>query len=215
MKTKPILFNSDMVRALLDGRKGQTRRPINPQPDPQCDKVIFDSLAQNWAVIGGDSNDARDYGLLDTIKCPLGKPGDMLWVREAFCSDWGDDIAYKADDHSGHGARNAGYIKEPKYKPSIHMPRWVSRLTLKISDVRVERVQDITEEDAKSEGVPKLAMDEDRKFYQLKNEGSYRTGFAGVWNHIYSSWDDNPYIWAASFDVIKANVDAALNEEAA
>lgn len=146
---RPILFSAPMVNAILEGRKTMTRRVVKPQPDE--DGLAFD-------LERGQRMDTSER----VYKCPYGKPGDTLWVRETFSgpyvmtgvppSQWVDgllmpDIWYWAD-----GDPKEGDWTIPK--PSIHMPRFASRLTLKITDIRVERLQDISEEDAKAEGVP-------------------------------------------------------------
>lgn len=136
-KERPILFSGPMVRAILDGRKTMTRRVVKPQhefaPSMRTGKACWENS-------------------------PFGEPGDTLWVRETFAL-YGMEAApeherprfYRADDDA-----KPGYATPPDitWKPSIHMPRWASRITLKITDVRVERLQEITEADAKAEGCP-------------------------------------------------------------
>ncbi len=144
MKARPILFSAPMVLALLDGRKTQTRRPIKPQP------IIHDNGSYRWdGCLGGFKGCAgthvEDFPKLASWYCPYGKVGDLIWVRESFRieSSGVQSVYYRADEewHKGAG-----------WKPSIHIPRWASRLTLKITNVRVERLQDISEADAKAEG---------------------------------------------------------------
>ena len=194
---KPIIFNAEMVRAITDGSKTQTRRPCKLKD-----------------INGKSFYEYSDDAMAALVRHnPFGKPGDLLWVREAFCSDWGDDIVYKADDPTGRGAREAGYNKEPKYKPSIHMPRWASRLTLKITDVRVDRVQDITLADAKAEGIPEYGSDitgfSDHEYDNRTTIENYKL----LWNSIYNNWHDNPWVWVISFEVINQNIDKYLEEE--
>lgn len=182
IKERPILFNAPMVRAVLDGRKTQTRR-----------------ICKQAEVEEGD----------ELFSCPYGKPGDRLWVREA----WGiancwltyDEptdpprcIAYRAD----HAARcfDPEYDVNTddwgwdamKWKPSIHMPRWASRITLEITDVRVERLQEISRGDALAEGCP---------FANMSEGPDPRKWYTDLWTEINgaSSWDANPWVWVIEF----------------
>ena len=124
--------------------------------------------------------------------CPYGRPGDLLWVREAFCTRtpakdraW---VEYKADGS-----------KIYTWRPAIHMPRWASRLTLRLTEVRVQRVQEITDADAAAEGVVPTAEDTDQIF------GAYVRAFARAWDAINAKrgygWEANPWIWALSYVV--------------
>lgn len=183
---KPILFSSDMVKALLAGTKTQTRRLVKPQPQISHD-----------------------------IDCPYGKPGDLLWVRETWCPvddsdfDGGEWIDYRATPKY-EASHPAGWENEPdspdalKWRPSIHMPRWASRITLRITDVRVERLQEISEADAIAEGCPAVSL------YSLDCESTPPSHhFRALWESINGkgSWDENPWVWAITFEVIKQNVD--------
>lgn len=141
MKERPILFSGEMVRAILEGRKTQTRRVIKPQPDS----------ARNSVFVKSGFETKHGY----EIKCPYGQPGDRLWVRETW-GLWDTDpkdgperakIFYRATDE------NRRDLRYQRWRPSIHMPRWASRINLEITNIRIERVQDITEEDAKAEGL--------------------------------------------------------------
>lgn len=187
---RPILFRGEMVRALLDGRKTQTRRPAYKNGKP----TIWLKMLRAWA-------DRREL-LPDDIK-----PNDRLYVRETWGGHWDpggeigrkpDRILYRADGHEGLVG----------WGPSIHMPRDVSRLTLIVAEVRKQALQDISEDDARAEGVEKMVMDEDQKFY-LSDQGSYRCGFAGLYCHIHGKgvWDANPEIIALTFAVHQTNID--------
>lgn len=164
MKERPILFNGDMVRAILSGEKTQTRRmvkhiPAVGEPDAWCHKK---DCPETVYIIG----DHRRF-------CPFGEVGDRLWVREAFAkADKGENnIAYRADE----------YADSFRWTPSIHMPREASRITLEIVGVRVERLQDITDAEARAEG--------------FKDVGA----FADCWNSIYKNWHENPWVWVVEF----------------
>ncbi|MBA3921557.1 MAG: hypothetical protein H0X31_07595 [Nostocaceae cyanobacterium] len=174
-KSHPILFSSEMVRAILDGSKTQTRRIVK-LPDNR----------DNW----------KDHALL---KCPYGQVDERLWVRETWCrmSHSHECIGYKADKicKCGHF-----FASEPeRWKPSIHMRREYSRLTLKITDVSIERLQDISDVDAMAEGV-KL-HDNTVTHYQ----GQYVDGFQVLWESIHGtdSWAINPWVYAVSFERLK------------
>jgi hypothetical protein len=163
MKERPIIFTGDSVRAILDGRKTQTRRVIHPQPiNIKIGQSVVPSACGN---------------------CPYGEPGDRLWVREAFDS-------WKCANESML-LLNRGAWKSPMF-----MPRWASRLTLEITEVRVQRLQEMSEEDAQEEG-----------------RGTWGNGcrhryFAGLWDSINAkrghSWESNPWVWAVSFRQVPA-----------
>ena len=180
MKERPILFNGDMVRAILDGRKTQTRRMVKHIPDlGDPDSWCHKSNDKAFAEIVGDY--AR--------YCPFGKVGDRLWVREAFVKpDHGEDnIAYRASE----------YEDTFRWTPSIHMPRWASRITLEITDVRVERLQKIDDRSAGQEG----AM-----YYKYSGPycDSAKMVFKQLWDSIYKNWDENPWVWVVEFKVVKS-----------
>jgi len=186
MKERPILFNTDMVRALLDGRKTQTRRVVKPQP-----YMNHDSRAQG-----------------NTNLCPYGQIGDRLWVREtwayvpktAYAQSTGVHQIINPNNPDMAAVYKAGWERcAPSWKPSIHMQRWASRLTLEVTDVRVERVQDISEEDAKAEGCPVRG-----NIDATKDPIGW---FAWLWDSINAkrgySWDSNPWVWVVAFKLIK------------
>lgn len=199
MKERPILFNSEMVRAILDGRKMQTRRIVKPQPS----NVINDLFI--WK-----DNAAPREELL--AFCPHGKPGDLLWVRETgwerpertpkMMREGADTWEPYYFDVDGYTDLEREQFKEWGFKrrPSIHMPRWASRITLEIVGVRVEQLQDIGEADARAEGV---IIDDHHK-------GGYCTGeylppairaYRDLWESIngHGSWDANPWVWVIEF----------------
>ncbi|MGK4311689.1 hypothetical protein Q1Z72_03810 [Pseudomonas qingdaonensis] len=156
MRERPILFSGPMVRAIIEGRKTVTRRAIKHQPDvPVTDAIPRRDYPHGpatvdwyWRPQHGHLNGVPSSGW--DFKCPYGQPGDRLWVRETFAV-YGDEkfaaIHYRADRPHDVGRKGVGY------KPSIHMPRWACRILLEIADVRVERLQDISEEQARAEGV--------------------------------------------------------------
>jgi len=139
MKIKPILFNTDMVHSLLDGHKSVTRRVVKPQPEGKPYPMPQGSC---WPGYFGTMESARVFA-------PPYRPGDILYVRETWNGDWCDHYIYKAD---GGSAKAAGYGEEPKWHPSIHMPKEAARLFLRVTGVTAKHVQDITDEDARKEG---------------------------------------------------------------
>lgn len=189
VQSRPILFSGPMVRAILDGRKTQTRRIVKPQP---VNRVV-DGLAH--VTIGMDPSedgalwyDADGINPGREMRCPHGRIGDRLWVRETFtvCADC--NIFYKADGKPDPW-------EGVKWKPSIFMPRKASRLTLEITGVRIERLRDISEEDAVAEGV----------VFGTGKAGECRTcakgAFMDLWNSINGTdaWLKNPWVWVVAF----------------
>lgn len=206
MKERPIIFNGDMVRAILEGRKTQTRRVIKPQP-------VFNSMFNEWRTeknrVAYDTGELIFDSFLDG--CPYGQPGDELWVRETWQHCFAQDnvpiektIIYKADCPN--------YDATP-CKPSIHMPRCFSRIQLKITDVRVERVQDIADEDIKAEGIREFTKDGNVMKYGLEGwvwqtmPRTPRDAFKELWDLINAkrgySWDANPWVWAIEFERVE------------
>lgn len=206
IKTTPMIFNSEMVRALLAGNKVQTRRIVKHQP-------FVSDVFPSWVFPATKKEAKEGAGLFYPnakssvlARSPFGKAGDLIAVRETFAmidmggldgANWCE--VYKADQER----------PEPsKWKPSIHMPRWASRLTLKINSVRVERIQDISEEDAKKEGVSFLrdAPDCDETLTEKQL-------FECLWDSVYpESWDKNQWVWVIDFEVIYKNIDRVLEE---
>ncbi len=216
MIERPILFNAEMVRAILDGRKTQTRRVIKPNPDTFC----------GWTGVEGRGYWPADIEG-DPAKCPYGQTDDRLWVREAWApgyQDGGWGTIFRADGYFSLGARKHErgpyfHAKEVgswiRWRPSIHMPRWASRITLEITSVRVQRLQEISEEDAMAEGVEKLGefpCITPWKNYLLKpgqpsamNHSIARASFMSLWDSIngVDAHKVNPWVWAVSFKMVK------------
>lgn len=189
MTDRPILFSAPMVRAILEGRKTQTRRVIKPQPINPVDLNAFKG--------GGAFVDKSISGKDPLIKCPYGKAGDSLWVRETHALfGGGSTVIYAAnwkEDAVSRGMDNIPEEVDWKWTPSIHMPRLASRITLEITSVRVERLQDISEQDALAEGMT---------FPEGMEHGSNPVdAFRGLWQSINGpeSWDANPWVWVIEF----------------
>lgn len=199
MADRPILFSAPMVHALLDSRKTQTRRALNPQP----------AEGARFAGIEPDGSWMFSKGCFYGKIKPRYAPGDRVYVRETWApldalthSDPGvqalaDRGFYRADDGTVEGEIS-------RWRPGIHMPRWASRLTLTVTDVRVQRLQEISAEDAKAEGVTDA---ESTKFTRVSQ-------FKELWDTINSgrddgafAWSANPWICAVSFTVERRNID--------
>lgn len=176
MKERPILFNGDMVRAILEGRKTQTRRLIKVTDSGRVKAI---GSVMNWHLQDANA----------VLACPLGLPGDRLWVRETWA--WNGclccDVHYRASDPDCDTG-------DPYFtwRPSIHMPRWASRISLEITNVRVERLNEITRGDAMEEGCP---------FPNMADGPDPREWFSDLWESINGagSWDANPWVWVIEF----------------
>lgn len=246
MKERPILFSGEMVRAILGGRKTQTRRVVIPQPETRRDlfptepEDIAEDRASKKLIFAirtgalstrclGAQNFAQEF-------CPFGQAGDRLWVREAhkrkdtFAQVTRPELKRPPDhfvarvEYRADGATREQYVdcsewrcsletNTEKWKPSIHMPRWASRITLELTGVRVERVQEIVGQDAIAEGVAR------RDGYYLGGPHRYVAGktkvfslawqaYKDIWNHLNEkrgySWDSNPWVWVIEFKRVEA-----------
>ena len=216
VKERPILFSAPMVRAILGGRKTATRRAVK---FPLIDRDFGCELAGNEI---GDSEARR--------LCPYGQPGERLWVRETWFCDHDEVMRgpyLKPDDLNIAEARDDGTLvyaadglspyeaEQPVWKPSIHMPRWASRILLEITDVRVERLQGISEAQAMAEGIVGVAFRPDDGWpictgYMVGPDDG-KTGlqttavkaFAGLWDSVGGDWSANPWVWAVEFKQVK------------
>ena len=198
-----------MVRALLDGSKTQTRRIFKPE------RMTFDADGRysTHAMRGGELACTGSGPFIPSNwlhYCPYGQPGDQLWVREAWAQPTNLDPGptfYRADYPACVPSHfeNVPPAEIIKWKPSIHMPRWASRITLEITGVRVERLQDISEVDAKAEGCAPAWLDAyDHTTVHAHAQPTYKRGYARLWGEINgdASWDANPWVWIVEFRVI-------------
>lgn len=218
----PILFSGAMVRAILDGRKTQTRRVIRPQPWTSAKDHRWISPGQvdepevhgvkvgEWSCfvqhnVGDYGGPPSEWAVDLSLRCPYGQPGDMLWVREtwALAIPAGASIHaervfhYRADGHT-----------LPRWRPSIYMPRQASRISLRVTDVRVERVQDISDEDARAEGIEAVFPDIQKRDL-VGSALASRNAFEELWDSINArrgfGWDVNPWVWCISFERVEAH----------
>lgn len=254
MSDRPIIFSAPMIRALLDGRKTQTRRliklngyrpefcgPRGCEGDPTC-WGWEDSEHGDWVTLEKEAG--QRMGWRDWRGAYA--PGDRLYVREAWCtsppyddikpSEMGGDesIRYAADGAwESWGWGDLGCVVGGRARSSIHMPRWASRLTLTVTDVRVQRVQDISEADAKAEGLATVTKDgslwkwgipdrdglpgnDDHGWHWRDWKADPREAFRDIWNSIHGpdAWAANPWVCALTFTVERRNIDTPTTDEA-
>lgn len=228
IKERPILFSAPMVRAILDDQKTMTRRVVKfPEPSNSLGVWEPTTIGGN-GVYDAHGNQAPEEAAIwhtrtgQTLLCPYGKPGDRLWVRETCraeeLSGGLDGVRYLADEafipiensqEAGDNWINLYAYRRKKGATvgSIHMPRWASRILLEITGVRVERLQDISEDDAWAEGIEAIdgALDNDAIYAMAKKIGrSYEDAaptFAVLWDSLYPAcgWDVNPWVWVIEF----------------
>lgn len=226
MAEKGIIFSGPMVRALLDGRKTQTRRLLTAAPDTfevegaECEVGLFHEIGKRSRVI---------TGRCITLQTVPYAPGDRLYVREAFCGHWGINLPegvtyirqgmvrqqngsfvdlatcdvpcgvwYRAD-------RDEKPLPHSRWTPSIHMPRWASRIWLSVSEVRVQRLQEISEADSFAEGVELPKRDGQ---VTMTAKDSYKRLWDSLHTEPGTRWEDNPWIVAVTFEVNHGNIDA-------
>ena len=188
-KERPILFSAPMVRALLDGSKTQTRRVVKGSTDAwDSFQVEEDITGREFFFVCGEpeAGPRKLRPIITSLICPYGQPGDRLWVKEthSFVPDADEPAGCSAVLYAADGERYG------KLRPGIHMTRWASRILLEIVSVRVERLQDISDQDAMAEGVDAAAYGK-----------SHRYGFSRLWESIngVGSWDANPWVWVVEF----------------
>lgn len=234
MNERPILFSGPMVRAILDGTKTQTRRVMKPQPE-RC-PVDYPRPGHWWPSRNHQSmlhvedelqNLSGGWSGLAASACPYGEDRDRLWVRECFAAWWttatgtrSHVMGYRADindpDWDGFGADDPWWL-DAKWEPSIHMPRAFSRITLEITDVRVQRLHDISHDDILAEGIRVPTTEDGHALIDVSTKDGpaafldretirdpkaiLRAHWAALWCSINgrASWDANPWVWALTF----------------
>lgn len=219
----PILFSAPMVLAILEDRKDRTRRmsrldAVNVAPD-------------EWRYAGLDADGVHHLfdhrsGASVRVRCPYGVPGDLLWVRETWGLDWSEGYAidlavtYRADGEQRFAPKDAyaafENLRRGQWRPSIHMPRWASRISREVTGVRVERLQDITVNDIQAEGLKVLLDDLDGEDGHV--DGDWLSDLLGsdvwrgmslppllAWRRLWesingeASWNANPWVWVVEF----------------
>lgn len=203
-KERPILFSGNMVRAILDGNKTQTRRIVKEKEIRNRFPMYIKNNIWAWGTKPCDGTQA--CWSHDTFKCPYGTEGDRLWVREtwSYLDSEKTEFIYRADDNRWiEDLHSAG----SPWKPSIHMPREASRITLEIKNIRVERLQDISEEDSKAEGIEWIINSENAwgwRDYATRNSITYvcTESFKSLWESIHGSESlkQNPWVWVIEFE---------------
>jgi hypothetical protein len=226
MKEHPILFSAPMMRAILEGHKTMTRRVIRSFP-------MTGYRWGGWIVEGARGDEGKATVVPEgnskycgtgqiLARCPYGQPGDRLWVRETFATlcpgsyegekpraNSGQDVRYAATDRLASASAD---IRGYTWRPSIFMPRWASRILLEVTAVRVERVQGISEEDARDEGSEAKRWNDLKQCpisliggvgSALPSSPRYRYGFYELWDSINArrgfGWDANPWVWVVEF----------------
>ncbi|WP_241723043.1 morphogenetic protein [Raoultella sp. HC6] len=206
MKERGMIFNAEMVRALLDGRKTQTRRIIKNQREGGSWSV---QLAKNPCI----PRHTHDWWLPNATQpysaliCPFGAIGERIWVRETWARY---NIDQRSQDMAYRATTPEDWPDGGRWRPSIHMPRWASRILLEITDVRVERLNSISEEDAQAEGMELTGW---RPTYSDPDSGGEvwtpYDNFAQLWESIYGeeSWKANNWVWVIEFKVVNCGGD--------
>lgn len=207
MKERPILFSGPMVRAILEGRKTQTRRVMPPLVNPSFTQYVM--TFDGKAIVCEPRYLDDVHGV---VSCPYGVVGDWLWVRETFTIQpqssitSRDLILYRAD---------AGNICfDGKWKPAIFMPRLASRILLEVTEVRVQRLQDISEDDARAEGAELAEHEGTWAKRGIPPPESHVRGFMNIWHSINGKsypWASNPWVWAITFKRIAPEQNRASN----
>ena len=211
MTDRPILFSAPMVRAILEDRKTVTRRALKPQLPTGWEFGLMEAGIKIGSIesphpkrgkVGVFIRKETSPGawVTDVIRCPYGKPGERLWVRETWAR-------YNIDQDNLSTAYRAttpdDWPADGRWRPSIHMPRWASRILLEVTGLRVERLQDVTPDQAIAEGVDadicRQHLETSPTRHILKECELH--GFAGLWESINSggSWDANPWVWVVEF----------------
>ena len=185
MKETGLIFKAPMVRAILEGRKTQTRRVAKPVKHPDLGNLYTPGAL----AMGREPQHVIDRA------CPLGQPGDRIYVRETFSQhpEWGQ-LAFRADGEEFEDAD--GWLWEPKWMPSTHMPKELARIWLEITGVRVERIQEIIPDDCIAEGAWPVEQRELGRGHEAVS------AFRELWESTGGDWDANPWVWAIDFKVL-------------
>lgn len=198
MKERPIIFSGPMVRAILEDRKTQTRRIVKPQPK-HYEKGVTGFGRHNASPNSFDWKGCNIEAVAMPAWCPYGVAGDRLWVRETFGLGSENNINHRCDEQIFYRATDPGWDENEtgfRWRPSIHMPRWASRITLEITEVRVERLQEISGEHVLKEGVSTTRHGSDGGC-----EIPSRLDFQLLWDSLHGkgAWGLNPWVWVIEF----------------
>jgi hypothetical protein len=221
---RPILFSASMVQAILKQRKTQTRRVVKLPNTPWMPEAVEEWRFSECFVSLENSNNYvaafHKLSLQEIVKCPYGKPGDLLWVRETYAAPHDCDHLKPREIPKGKRIHYAATEERGGllWRPSIFLPRWASRISLKIADIRVERLQEISEDDARAEGLKGMTKDgslvkygipdndglpggDDHGWHWQQWESDPRRAFRGLWESVngVGSWDKNPLVWVVDF----------------
>lgn len=222
MTERGMIFNGEMVRAILDGRKTQTRRVVKGVEGADSFTPEWDINGEQIFVVCGEKDHTQMNPVLGAISCPFGAVGDRIWVRETFQGPLVSEELfeeYRAYPEKFETPQYCEYAADggarPEYsdlddnlrhgwRPSIHMPRWASRILLEITSVRVERLNDISQEDAQAEGIIDggcLNCGEPDPCSCVNPQPDATDAFAYLWQSIYGqeNWDANPWVWVIEF----------------
>ena len=185
MKETGLIFKAPLVRAILEGRKTQTRRVAKPVKHPDLG---------NLYTPGALAMEREPQHVIDRA-CPVGQPGDRIYVRETFSQhpEWGQ-VAFRADGEEFEDAD--GWLWEPKWIPSIHMPKELARIWLEITGVRVERIQEIAPDDCIAEGAWPVEQRELGRGHEAVS------AFRELWESTGGDWAANPWVWVIDFKVL-------------
>lgn len=219
MRERPILFSTPMVQAILAGKKTMTRRIVKWQPYHEGESINFNfsgislghyctGVPESGYVLYSRGGGGCWNQRTKPIHCPYGKPGDILWVREAWSKDKNNEYVYRAN----YGTTEDDSFPPSmfKWRPSIFMPREACRIKLRITDIRVERLQDISEDDAKAEGVSDPYDYQNPEYYEqphMRGLEINKSAFAGLWDSLNVKrgygWDTNPWVWVIEFERVE------------
>jgi len=222
-KVRPIILNADMVNALLSGKKTVTRLPIkgDVQFSERSGFSVVNKLGVRMSCGLGFTPQETQQNFING-RCPIAV-GDLLWVRETFkmklnnyndlkgeyCAEYAADGGCRLMDANIDNNDHLAYaVLKDTWTPSIHMPKYANRLVLKVKRISVERVQSITDKQAVAEGMPSaeeaqaMAIDANMTWYQKP-----KVWYKSLWEKLYGTWDDDPYVWCIEFDVIDKNIE--------
>lgn len=215
MRERPILMTPENAQKCFDGTKTQTRRLNGLEEVNACKHWDYPQMQARGVAVFLDSSQANPYNNALDVKCPYGVVGDRLWVREAWA--WPGEESYLYKGSPADAGLVEEWKKDPnccqvKWSPSIHMPRWACRTVAEITEVRVERLQDISEEDVIAEGVKRIAHGRNGDYYSAFRDEPHHDNwidpvdaYKELWESINGkgSWERNDWVWVVSFKKVR------------